>query len=152
MVIQPRRLYWAGYAWETRNIYIILVGKNHGNWPLWRLSCRWEDKIKIDISENGHKDMRLFELASDIVQWQALVMKQPILQQQGICWMGLLLCSVRIWVCVQDIYMAFNSTVDVAGTSMSPCLVTDPASQWSCWHHLLALPSYMPGTGYICLS
>jgi hypothetical protein len=42
---------WAWYVarlGETRNAYIILVGKPERNRPLERPRCRWEDNIKMD--------------------------------------------------------------------------------------------------------
>jgi 3-oxoacyl-ACP reductase-like protein len=38
---------------EDREVYRVLVGKPEEKRPLGRSRRRWEDNIKIDISENG---------------------------------------------------------------------------------------------------
>jgi hypothetical protein len=38
---------------EKRNAYRILVGKPEGKRPLGRPRHRWEDNIKMDLSETG---------------------------------------------------------------------------------------------------
>jgi hypothetical protein len=38
---------------EKRNIYMILVGKPEGKRPLGRPRRRWEDNIKMDLTETG---------------------------------------------------------------------------------------------------
>jgi hypothetical protein len=38
---------------EERKVYKILMGKPEGKRPLGRSRCRWEDGIKIDLSEIG---------------------------------------------------------------------------------------------------
>jgi hypothetical protein len=36
-----------------RNSYKTFVGKSEGNETLGKPWCRWEDTIKIDLTENG---------------------------------------------------------------------------------------------------
>jgi hypothetical protein len=36
---------------ETRNVYISLVGKPPGMYPLRKLRNRWEDNIKADLED-----------------------------------------------------------------------------------------------------
>ena len=38
---------------QSRNAYRVLVGKPEGKRPLGRPRHRWEDKIKMDLSEVG---------------------------------------------------------------------------------------------------
>jgi len=38
-----------------------------------RIRHRWEDSIKTDLTETGHKDADWIHLAQDSVQWQAYV-------------------------------------------------------------------------------
>jgi hypothetical protein len=38
---------------EGRNVYRVLVGKPEGKRPLGRPRRRWEDGIKMDLSEIG---------------------------------------------------------------------------------------------------
>jgi hypothetical protein len=38
---------------EGRNVYRVLVGKPEGKRPLERPQHRWEDGIKMDLSETG---------------------------------------------------------------------------------------------------
>jgi hypothetical protein len=40
---------------EMSNAYKILVRKPEGKIPLGRLRHRWEDFIKMDLSETGYK-------------------------------------------------------------------------------------------------
>jgi hypothetical protein len=54
--IKSRRMRWAGHVarmGEGRNVYRVLVGKPEGNRPLERPRRRWEDGIKMDLSEIG---------------------------------------------------------------------------------------------------
>ena len=49
--LKSRQLRWAGYVarmQESRNAYIVLMGKSEGKKLLMRPS-RWEDNIKIDL-------------------------------------------------------------------------------------------------------
>jgi hypothetical protein len=58
---------------EKRNAYKILVGKPEGKRPLGRPSRRWEDNIKIDLTEIGWGGMDWIDLAQDRDQWTGLV-------------------------------------------------------------------------------
>jgi hypothetical protein len=54
--IKSRRMRWAGHVARMggrRKIYRVLVGKPEGKRPLVRLRRRWEDGIKMDLSEIG---------------------------------------------------------------------------------------------------
>ncbi|KAJ4438112.1 hypothetical protein ANN_14051 [Periplaneta americana] len=56
--IKSRRLRWAGHVacmGESRNAYIVLVGRPEGKRPLGRPRRRWED-IKMDLREVGYDD------------------------------------------------------------------------------------------------
>jgi hypothetical protein len=42
---------------EVRGAYNILVGRHEGRRPLERPRRRWEDNIKMDLSETGFGDV-----------------------------------------------------------------------------------------------
>jgi hypothetical protein len=55
-VIKSRRMRWAGHVArmeEGRRVYRLLVGKPEVKRPLGRLRRRWEDNIKMDLTEIG---------------------------------------------------------------------------------------------------
>jgi hypothetical protein len=58
---------------EKRNAYRILVGKQEGQRPLGRPTCRWVNNIKMDLRELGWDGMDWIDLAKDRDQWRALV-------------------------------------------------------------------------------
>jgi hypothetical protein len=47
----------------------ILVGKPEGKTPLGSSRCRWEDNIRMDLSEIGWGGMDWIHLAQDRSQW-----------------------------------------------------------------------------------
>ena len=53
-VIRPRRLRWAGHVArmeDGRSAFKILTGKLTGKSPLGRSKRRWEDNIRMDLTE-----------------------------------------------------------------------------------------------------
>jgi hypothetical protein len=50
-----------------------LVGRPEGKRPLGRPRCRWEDNIKMDLSEIGIVGAKWIRLAKDRVQWRDFV-------------------------------------------------------------------------------
>jgi hypothetical protein len=54
-------------------VYKILVGKPEGKRSLGRLKHRWEDNIKIHLTEIGWEGVYWIHLVQDRDQWQALV-------------------------------------------------------------------------------
>jgi hypothetical protein len=58
---------------EGKGVYRVLVGKPEGRRSLRRPSCRWEDKIKMDLQEVGCGSMDWIDLAQDRDRWRALV-------------------------------------------------------------------------------
>jgi hypothetical protein len=54
-MIKSRRVRWVGHAarMEKRTAYRILVGMPEGMRPLGRPRGRWEDNIKIDLTDIG---------------------------------------------------------------------------------------------------
>jgi hypothetical protein len=42
---------------ELRNAYNIMVGKPEGKRPLGRPRCRWEDDIKINLTDMEWEDV-----------------------------------------------------------------------------------------------
>jgi len=53
---------------EKWGVNRVLVGKPEGKRPLGRSTCRWEDKIKINLQE-----VDWIDLAQDRDRWRALV-------------------------------------------------------------------------------
>jgi hypothetical protein len=54
--MKSRRMRWAGHVarmGETKNAYMILVGKPEGKRTLGRPRRRWVDDIKMDLRETG---------------------------------------------------------------------------------------------------
>jgi hypothetical protein len=75
-VIKARRMRWAGHVarmGEVRGAYNIFFGRPEGRRPLGRLRRRWEDNIKMDLSEIGFGDVNWIHLAQDKDRWRALV-------------------------------------------------------------------------------
>jgi hypothetical protein len=75
-VIKSRRMRWAGHVacmGEGRGVYTVLVGRTEGKRPLGRPRRRWEDNIKMDLTEIGIYVANYFQLAQDRVQWRACV-------------------------------------------------------------------------------
>jgi hypothetical protein len=58
---------------EGRDVYRVLVGRPEGRRPLRRPRRRWEDNIKMDLTETGIDGMNWIQLAQDRVQWLACV-------------------------------------------------------------------------------
>jgi hypothetical protein len=75
-VIKSRRMRWTGHVarmGEGRGVYKVLVGRSEGKRPLGRPRRRWEDNIKMDLSEIGVNRANWIQLAQDRVQWWAFV-------------------------------------------------------------------------------
>jgi hypothetical protein len=71
-VIKATRMRWAGHVvhmWEVRGAYNILVARPEGRRPLGRSRCRWEDNIKMDLSEIGFGDVDCIRMAQDRDRW-----------------------------------------------------------------------------------
>jgi hypothetical protein len=58
---------------EGRGVYRVLVGRPEVKRRLGRPSRRWEDKIKLDLSEIGIDWTNWIRLAQDRVRWWAFV-------------------------------------------------------------------------------
>jgi hypothetical protein len=75
-VIKPRRMRWAGHVARMekgRGVYRVLVGRPEGKRPLGRPKRRWEDNIKMDLSEIGIDEANWIQLPQDRVQWRDCV-------------------------------------------------------------------------------
>ncbi|KAJ4435504.1 hypothetical protein ANN_18120, partial [Periplaneta americana] len=74
--IKSRRLRWAGHIarmGESRNAYLVLVGRPEGKRPLGRPRRKWEDNIKMDLREVGYDDRDWINLTQDRDRWRAYV-------------------------------------------------------------------------------
>jgi hypothetical protein len=58
---------------EWRGVYRVLVGRPEGKRPLGRPRRRWDDNIKMDLSETGIDGENWILLAQDRIQWRACV-------------------------------------------------------------------------------
>ena len=58
---------------QSRNAYRVLVGKPESKRPLERTRRRWEDNIKMDLTELGCDLGDWIALAEDRGQWRAYV-------------------------------------------------------------------------------
>jgi hypothetical protein len=58
---------------EGRGVYRVLVGRPEGKRPLGRPRGRWEDDIKMELTEIGIDGPNWIRLAQDRVQWRAFV-------------------------------------------------------------------------------
>jgi len=69
---------WAGYVarmGDGRGVFRVLVGSPEGKRPLRRPRHKWEDDIKVDLSEIGINGAKWIQMAQDRVQGQAFVNK-----------------------------------------------------------------------------
>jgi hypothetical protein len=74
--IKSRRMRWAGHVarmGEGRNVYRVLVGKPERKRPPERPSRRWEDGIKVDLTEIGCWGVEWIHLAQGRDRWLAIV-------------------------------------------------------------------------------
>jgi hypothetical protein len=72
--------------WRDENAYNIFVGRPEGKRPLERPWCRWEDNIRMDLTEIGWEGVDCVHLAKDRHQWRAVVntvMNLRVLQKAG---------------------------------------------------------------------
>ena len=58
---------------ESRDVYMVLVGKSERKRPLGRPRHRWEYNIKMDLQEVGYVGMDWIDLTEDRDRWPALV-------------------------------------------------------------------------------
>ncbi|KAJ4446675.1 hypothetical protein ANN_13372 [Periplaneta americana] len=85
-IIKPRRLRWAGHVartGESRNAYRVLVGRPEGKRPLGRPRRRWEDNIKMDLSEE--KRLEVLEMwiwrRMEHVKWTYGIRNEAVLER-----------------------------------------------------------------------
>jgi hypothetical protein len=75
-VNKSMRMRWAGHVariGECRGVYWVLVGSPGGKRTLGRPGCRWEENIKMDLTEIGIDGANWIRLAQDRFQWRASV-------------------------------------------------------------------------------
>jgi hypothetical protein len=58
---------------EKENAYSVLMGKAERRRPLGRPRIRWEDNMKMGLTEIGSGNTDWIDLAVDWDQWRALV-------------------------------------------------------------------------------
>jgi hypothetical protein len=58
---------------EGRIVYRVFVGKPEGKRPVGRSRRRWEDNIKLHLTEIRIDGAKWIRLAQDRVQWRAFV-------------------------------------------------------------------------------
>jgi hypothetical protein len=66
--IKSRRMRWAGHVASIggeMNVYRVLMGKPEGKRPLGKPWRRWEDGIRIDLSEISCESVDWIQLAQD---------------------------------------------------------------------------------------
>ncbi|KAJ4445737.1 hypothetical protein ANN_12422 [Periplaneta americana] len=98
--IKSRRLRWTGHVarmGESRNGYIVLVGRPEGKRPLGRPRRRWEDNIKMDLREVGYDGRDWINLAQDRDQWWAYVRAAMNLRVQQSARADILIQVVGHW-------------------------------------------------------
>jgi hypothetical protein len=69
-MIKSRRMRWAGNVarmGEGRGVYRVLVGRPEGNRLLGRHRRRWEDNIKMNLTDIGINGENWIRLAQDRV-------------------------------------------------------------------------------------
>jgi hypothetical protein len=84
--IKSRRMRWAGYVarmGEQMNVYRVLMGKPEGKRPLGRPRRRWEDGIRMNLTEIGCDSVDWIKLAQNRDRWRALVNTVMNLQVLG---------------------------------------------------------------------
>jgi hypothetical protein len=67
-MIKSREMRWAGHVVRKgakRKAYNILLGNTERKRPLGRLRRRWEDNIKMDLTEIGWGGMDWIDLTKD---------------------------------------------------------------------------------------
>jgi hypothetical protein len=75
-VIKSRIIRWAGHVsrmGEGRGVYGVLVGRPEGKRLLGRPRRKWEDNIKMDLTEIGIDGANWIRLIQDRVQWRSFV-------------------------------------------------------------------------------
>jgi hypothetical protein len=58
---------------EERKVYEVLVGKPEGRRPLGRPRRRWEDGVRMDLTEIGLEGVDWIRLTQDRDRWRAVV-------------------------------------------------------------------------------
>jgi len=67
---------WAGHMArmrEGRGVYRVLVGRLEVKIPLGRPGSRWDDNIKMNLTEIGVDGANWIRLAQDGAQWRTFV-------------------------------------------------------------------------------
>jgi hypothetical protein len=73
---ESERIRGTWHAWERREKctgFFFLVGKLEAERPLGRPRRRWEDGIKMDLTDIGWEGVEWIHLAQDRCRWWSLV-------------------------------------------------------------------------------
>jgi hypothetical protein len=84
--IKSRRMRWAGHVARMGGeikVYKVLVGKPEGKRPLGRPRRRWEDGIRMSLTEIGWGSVDWIQLTQNRDRWRALVNTVMNLQVLG---------------------------------------------------------------------
>jgi hypothetical protein len=76
MMVVKNTLKWAGHVariGEERNVHKVLMGKPEGKRPLERPRRRWEDGIRMDLTEIAWGSVDWIQVAQDRYRWRAVV-------------------------------------------------------------------------------
>jgi hypothetical protein len=74
--MKSRRMRWAEHVarmGEERRVYWFLAREPEGKRPLERQRRRWEDKIRINLSQTDWVSVERIHLAQDRDRWRAVV-------------------------------------------------------------------------------
>jgi hypothetical protein len=74
-VVKARRMKWVRHVariGDMRNAYRILAREPEGKRRLGRPRRRWDDRIRIDLTDIGWEGVNWIHLAHDRDQWRSL--------------------------------------------------------------------------------
>jgi hypothetical protein len=75
-ILLDRRMRWSGHVArveEESKFYKVLMGKPEGKRPFGRARHRWEDGIRMDLTETDWGSLEWIELNQNRCRWRAVV-------------------------------------------------------------------------------